>query len=149
VGEGYRQAWYFFLELSPTSLPTKLLELARAYAHGVEMLLLLLCDAIVLLCVVGTRGREPPFIGGEEGALWKMLPPHIEGTKPTSTCIEPRQHLSTNARHGDKLQPTKVGAEQGQCGCTLAGPPRHRLHLVFYWMGVEHSYIGVWPSFFG
>jgi hypothetical protein len=30
------------------------------------------------------RGREPPFIGGEEGALWKMLPPLIEGTKPTS-----------------------------------------------------------------
>jgi hypothetical protein len=63
-----------------------------------------------------------------------MLPPHIEGTKPTSTCIELGQHLSTDARHGDKLQPTKVGAEWGQLGCshthTLAGLPQHHLLLV-------------------
>jgi hypothetical protein len=48
VGDGYRQARHFFPELSLTSLPTKLLDLARAYTHGVEMLLLLLCDALVL-----------------------------------------------------------------------------------------------------
>ena len=74
-GEGYRQARHFFPELSFTSLPTKLLELARAYAHGVEMLLLLLCDALVLLCVLEMRRREPSFIGGEEGSLWKCSIP--------------------------------------------------------------------------
>ena len=51
AGEGYRQARHFFLELSLTSVPNTLLELARAYAHGV-MFLLLLFDALVLSCVL-------------------------------------------------------------------------------------------------
>jgi hypothetical protein len=54
-----------------------------------ETLLLLLCDTLVLLCVLQWEGREPPFIGGEEGALWKMLSPHMEGTK-----LPPNRHQS-------------------------------------------------------
>jgi hypothetical protein len=30
------------------------------------------------------KGREPPFIDEEEGALWKMISPLMEGTKPPS-----------------------------------------------------------------
>ena len=54
-----------------------------------EMLLLLLCDALVLLCVVQMRRREPTFIGREEWGIWKMLHPHMEGIQLTSKYIEP------------------------------------------------------------
>ena len=43
------------------------------------MLLLVLCDALVLLYVVEMRREEPPFIGGEEGGLWNIAHSHMEG----------------------------------------------------------------------
>ena len=51
------------------------------------MLLLLLCDALVLSCVLIRGRREPPFIGGEEGVLGNMLDPHMEGANRPQTAI--------------------------------------------------------------
>jgi hypothetical protein len=50
--KSYQQLWHFFPELSLTSLPSTMLEVSRAQAHGVEMLLLLLCDVLLCSCVL-------------------------------------------------------------------------------------------------
>ena len=48
---------------------------------------------------------ESLFIGGEEGVIWKMLHPLMEGTKPASKYNEPRQNHHTNVGQGGKQQP--------------------------------------------
>jgi hypothetical protein len=87
----------------------------------------------VLLCVVGTRGREPPFIGGEEGALWKMLPPHIEGTKPTSTCIEPGQPSALTLGMAISCNRPKLGPNGASWGAAAPAPWLGRLGTAFAW----------------
>ena len=59
----------------------------------------------------------PPFIGGEEGVICKMIHPLMEGTKLTSRYIEPRLHQHTDVGQGGKQQPTKFWAKRDWWGC--------------------------------
>ena len=63
-----------------------------------------------------------------------MLDPHMESTKPTSMYVEFGQHLSADVGHGDKCQPTKVGAKRARWGCghTMVGPEHVHLRWVAY-----------------
>jgi hypothetical protein len=82
-------------------------------------------------CVDVMRGREPPFIARVEGGLWKMLPPLIEGTKPTSNRCQDALNLAGDLC--DRLcksvrgGPPKMGL---RCARQGAAAPRVQLHLI-------------------
>ena len=82
------------------------------------MLFLLLFYALVLSCVLLLNEEKGvSFIGGEEGVIWKMLHPLMEGTKLTSKYVKPGQNHHTDVRQGGKHQPTESWAKRGQWGC--------------------------------
>jgi len=76
-------------------------------------------------------GREPPFIGGEEGCLWKMFHPHMVSTKPPCRYVESTRHLVIRLWRGSMNRPSKVGLEPSQhgCGCTMGAPAPLLGHL--------------------
>ena len=61
------------------------------------------------------RRRRSPFIGGEEGVIWKMVHPLMEGTKPISNRPQDAFNLAGHLRNrlcnvGGRY-PTKDGLE--------------------------------------
>jgi hypothetical protein len=73
------------------------------------VLLLLLFNALVVFTCVLFLNEERGVslyrwrgIGGEEGVIWKMLHPLMEGTKPTSKYVEPGQNHHVDVGQGDK-----------------------------------------------
>jgi len=63
------------------------------------------------------RGREPPFIGGEEGVIWKRPHPLMEGANWPQDPLNLARHLcNRHCNVGGKLL-AKNGAERGRLGC--------------------------------
>jgi hypothetical protein len=75
-------------------------------------------------------------MGGKEGALWKMLPPLMEGTKPTSNqpqdVVNLAGHLHNYPCNVGGRRLAKIGPERSQlgCGCTATEPSRPDFCLV-------------------
>jgi hypothetical protein len=86
--------------------------------------------------MIDMRGREPRFIGGAEGALWKMLPLLMEGTKLTSNQPQDAVNLAVHLRNRpcnvDGRQPAKIQPERSHPGydCTATGPSQPDFCLV-------------------
>jgi hypothetical protein len=95
------------------------------------------------------RQREPPFIGGEKGVLWKMLPPLMEGTKPTSNWPEDAlnlaKHLHNRLCNIGRRWPMKIGPERSQLGCGHTSGaialPLSTLGPIFVWWVSGWSWI--------
>ena len=122
MGEGYRQAWYFFPKLSLTSLPNTLLELARAKAHE-------WCCSSLVCC--WNEGERSSFYRWRRGcSLEDSLFPYGR-SKPPFRYIESAQHPISRLWRGGMNQPSKVGLEAGQHGYgrTMGAPAPLLGHL--------------------
>ena len=90
------------------------------------------------------RRREPPFIGGEEGVIWEMPHPLMEGAKPTFGYIESGQNPMNRLWTGSMNWPNEVRPKATHQGCarTLVGPPWVKFHREFSFDLLEWAYVG-------